>query len=141
VFDIQDALQSQTVKVATFLERYLRLAFIIGIRATRLTAGLFLIYALTGISSVFFGRPALSYPVFSLEGDPIFVIGGALMGLLVVQSSGSFVLYHQLVGTESDRSQVAILFGFISLGFGGSSPDYTTTGYPNDPLHYLDGYV
>jgi hypothetical protein len=64
VFDIQDALQSQTVKVATFLERYLRLAFIIGIRATMLTAGLFLIYALTGISSVFFGRPALSYLSF-----------------------------------------------------------------------------
>lgn len=56
----------------------------------------------------------------SLEADPFFVIGGAIIRLFVVQSAGSPVLYHFLVGAENDRSQFAILIGFVSLGFGGA---------------------
>lgn len=106
--------------MATFLEASLKSIFAVGIRATLVVSGLFLLYIVIGISAIFLGWPALSYPIFSLEADPLFVSGGAVVGLLIVQSSGSFVLYKMIVGIEDDKSQLAILFGFISLGFGGA---------------------
>ena len=107
-------------RIATLLEASLKLAFAVGIRAALVVSGLFLLYVVIGISAIFLGWPALSYPIFSLEADPFFVSGGAVAGLFFVQSSGSLVLYHLLVGVEDDKSQLAILFGFISLGFGGA---------------------
>ncbi|WP_157969409.1 hypothetical protein [Haloplanus rubicundus] len=106
--------------MATLLEASLKLVFAVGIRAALVVSGLFLLYVVIGISAVFLGWPALSYPIFSIEADPFFASGGAAVGLFIVQSSGAFVLYHILVGIEDDKSQLAILFGFISLGFGGA---------------------
>jgi hypothetical protein len=80
----------------------------------------FLLYIIVGVTAGFFGMLNPPYPFLSLEADPFFVIGGAVTGLFIVQSAGSFVLYHILVGVESDRTQFAVLMGFISLGFGGA---------------------
>jgi hypothetical protein len=83
-------------------------------------ASWFLLYIVIGLTAGFFGSLNPPYPFLSLEADPFFVIGGAVTGLFIVQSAGSLVLYHFLVGVESDRSQFAVLMGFISLGFGGA---------------------
>lgn len=112
--------QSRIAKIATFLETYLKLSFYVGFHATLFVASLFLLYTGIGIIAIFLGWPDLSYPIFSLESDPFFVIGGAIVGLFIVQSSGSFVLYHMITGIEDDKSRFAILWGFISLGFGGA---------------------
>lgn len=118
--DTLDSPQSRMAMIATLLEASFKFTFVMGVRATLVVLGLFFFYVITGLSAILFGWPALSYPVFSLEADPFFVIGGAVVGLFIVQSSGSFVLYHILVGIEDDKSQLAILFGFISLGSGGA---------------------
>lgn len=118
--DALDPSQSPIVRIATVLETYLQLSFSVGLRVAVFTTGLFLLYVAAGIAAVLFGWLALSYPIFSLEADPFFIGGGAVVGLFVTQSSGSFVLYHILIGAEDDRSQFAILLGFISLGFGGA---------------------
>lgn len=115
-----DSPQSRIVRIATYLETYLKLAFVVGFRVTLFLAALFLFYVGFGIASIVFGWPVLSYPIFSLEADPFFLIGGSVVGLSVVQSTGSFVLYHILIGAEDEKSQFAILFGFMSLGFGGA---------------------
>ncbi|WP_251331395.1 hypothetical protein [Haloplanus pelagicus] len=107
-------------RITTLLEASLKLVFAVGIRAALVVSGLFFFYVVIGISAILLGWPALSYPIFSLKADPFFVTGGAVVGLFIVQSSGSFVLYHMLVGIEDDKSQLATLFGFISLGFGGA---------------------
>ncbi|MFB9809292.1 hypothetical protein ACFFQF_32875 [Haladaptatus pallidirubidus] len=60
------------------------------------------------------------YPFLSLEADPIFTIGSAVIGLFIVQSNSSLLLYHFLVGFEDEKSQFAILMSFINLGFGGA---------------------
>lgn len=112
--------RSRIARLETLLETSLKLVFAVGIRAALVVSGLFLLYVIIGISAILLGWPMLSYPIFSLEADPIFVCGGAVAGLFMVQSSGSFVLYHMLVGIKDDKSQLAILFDFISLGFGGA---------------------
>ena len=48
------------------------------------------------------------------------MIGGVATGLFIVQATGSLLLYYSLVGFEDDKSQFAILWGFIGLGFGGA---------------------
>ena len=54
---------------------------------------------------------------FSLEGDPLFTVGVTLVGLFVLQASCSVLLYHFLVGLEDEKSQFAVLMGFVSFGF------------------------
>lgn len=111
---------SRLVRVATLLETYLEISVHIGLYGMFFSITCFLGYIVIGLTSGFFGVLNLPYPFLSLEGDPFFVIGGAIIGMFTVQSAGSFVLYHLLVGVEDDRSQFAILMGFISLGFGGA---------------------
>lgn len=118
--DTLDSSQSRLAKIVSFLETALKLTFAVGLRAALVASGLFLIYILAGAFVILFGWPTLSYPIFSLKADPFFVIGGTAVGLFFVQSSGSFVLYHMLTGIEDEKSQLAILLGFISLGFGGA---------------------
>jgi hypothetical protein len=60
------------------------------------------------------------YPFLSLESDPYFIVGGATVGLFIVRSAGSLLLYHFLIDVESEGSQIAVLWGFICLGFGGA---------------------
>ncbi|MEZ3171161.1 hypothetical protein ABNG03_11140 [Halorubrum sp. RMP-47] len=80
----------------------------------------FILYLGIAISAILFGWPEISYPILSLESDPFFIISGALVGLFCVQTSGSIVLYHLLTGVEDGKSQFTVLWGFISLGFGGA---------------------
>jgi hypothetical protein len=112
--------QSRKARIAIRLEAYLKFAFAVGLRACLVVSGLFLAYVIIGSSVIFLGWPNLSHPIFSLESDPVFVGGGALVGVFMLQSSGSFVLYQMLVGVEGGKSQLTILFGFISLGFSGA---------------------
>jgi len=111
---------SRIARIAVLLESYLKLSFFIGIRGTILVTTVFLLYLGIAISAILFGWPELSYPILSLESDPFFVSSGALVGLFLVQTSGSLVLYHLLMGVEDDKSQFTVLWGFISLGFGGA---------------------
>lgn len=111
---------SRIVRFVTLLETYLETSFRIGLYGMLFFASLFLLYIVIGLTAGFLGVLNPPYPFLSLESDPFFVIGGGVTGLFLVQSSGSLVLYHFLVGVETDRSQFAILMGFISLGFGGA---------------------
>jgi hypothetical protein len=111
---------SRLARLALLLESYLKLSLFVGIRGTILVTTVFLLYLGIAISAILFGWPELSYPILSLESDPFFVSSGALVGLFFVQTSGSLVLYHLLMGVEDDKSQFTVLWGFISLGFGGA---------------------
>lgn len=111
---------SGTVRIGTLLEIYLETSFRLGFSGMLLFASWVLFYVVIGFIAGFFGVLNPPYPFLSLEADPFFVIGGAITGLLIVQSAGSFVLYHFLVGVENDRSQFAVPMGLISLGFGGA---------------------
>lgn len=112
--------QSRLARIAVLLESYFKLSFAVGIRGTILVTAVFLLYLGIGTSSILFGWPELSYPILSLESDPFFVSSAALVGLFIVQTSGSLVLYHLLMGIEDDKSRFIVLWGFISLGFGGA---------------------
>lgn len=111
--------RSRTVRVAVFLETYLQISTRVGLSGTLFFGSLFLLYIVVGMATDVLGLFDLPYPFLSFEADPFFVIGGAVLGLFMVQASGSLILYHFLVGAENDRSQFTILLGFISLGFGG----------------------
>lgn len=112
--------QSRITVIATLLERYLSLAVYIGVRGLIFFGSWFVLYTIIGLSVDMLGWFNLPYPPLSLESDPIFVIGGAIVGVFVVQSAGSLLLYHFLVGIEDEKSEFAVLMGFISLGFGGA---------------------
>lgn len=111
---------SRIVRIVLLLETSLKISIRIGIWGSLLIGSLFLLYTGIGILAEFLGWFNLPYPFLSLEADPFFVIGGAVTGLFIVQAAASFLLYHFLVGVEDDRSQFAVLWGFISLGFGGA---------------------
>lgn len=110
----------QIVKLATLLETYLALSVRVGLIGIFIFGSWFLIYVAGAIVVRYFGWLNPPYPVLSLGADPVFLTGAAAMGLLVVQSTGSLLLYHFLVGVEDERSQFAVLWGFIGLGFGGA---------------------
>jgi hypothetical protein len=110
----------EIVRIVTLLETHLEISFRLGLYGMLFFASWFLLYVVIGLVAGFVGLLNPPYPFLSLEADPFFVIGGAITGLFTVQSAGSFVLYHFLVGVEDDRSQFAVLMGFISLGFGGA---------------------
>lgn len=112
--------QSRVVVIVTLLEKYLALSVYFGLRGMLFLGSWFLLYIIMGLTVEILGWFNPPYPPLSLESDPLFVIGGAIVGVSVVQTSGSFILYHLLVGVEDDKSQFAVLMGFISLGFGGA---------------------
>ncbi|MFC4452049.1 MULTISPECIES: hypothetical protein [Halobacteriales] len=112
--------RSRVVEIATLLERYLALSVYIGVRGMIFFGSWFILYTIIGLFVKMSGWFDPPYPPLSLESDPFFVIGGAIVGLFVVQSAGSFLLYHFLVGVEDEKSEFAVLMGFISLGFGGA---------------------
>lgn len=111
---------SNIVRIATLLETYLQIWFRLSLYGLLFFASWFLLYIVIGLVAGFVGVLNPPYPSLSLKADPFFVIVGAITGLFTVQSAGSFVLYHFLIGIEDDRSQFAVLMGLISLGFGGA---------------------
>jgi hypothetical protein len=112
--------QSRVVRIATLLETYLKISVRVGLRGALFVGSWFLLYIGFGITADFLGWLNPPYPFLSIDADPFFVIGSAVIGLFIVQSAGSFLLYHFLVGFEDERSQYAVLWGFISLGFAGA---------------------
>lgn len=112
--------RNQIVGLASLLETYLALSVRVGFIGMFFVGSWFLIYVAGAVVVGYFGWLNPPHPVLSLRDDPVFLTGAAAMGLLVVQSTGSLLLYHFLVGVEDERSQFAVLWGFIGLGFGGS---------------------
>lgn len=110
--------QSRVVEIATLLERYLELSVYIGVRGMIFFGSWFVLYTIMGPAAEMLGWFDPPYPPLSLESDPFFVLGGAVVGLFTVQSAGSFLLYHFLLGVGDEKSEFAVLMGFISLGFG-----------------------
>ncbi|WP_254544627.1 hypothetical protein [Halomarina pelagica] len=112
--------RSRIVVIATLLERCLKVSTHVGMRGALFVGSWFALYITAGVIGTVLGwfRPPFAF--LSLDSDPFFVIGSALIGLFIVQSSSSLLLYHFLVGFEDEKSQFAVLMGFISLGFGGS---------------------
>lgn len=111
--------RSRTVVVATLLEKYLKSSVLVGLRGALLVGSWVVLYIVIGVIADTGGWLNLPYPFLSLESDPFLVVGGTVVGLFVVQSTCSLLLYHFLVGFEDERSKVAILMSFIGLGFGG----------------------
>jgi hypothetical protein len=112
--------RSRVVVIATLLERYLALSVHIGIRGMVFVGSWFILYIVMGLTVETLGWFNPPYPPLSLESDPFFIVGGAIVGLFVVQSAGSLLLYHFLVGVKDEKSEFAVLMGFISLGCGGA---------------------
>lgn len=112
--------KSRTVKVATLLEMYLKASVQIGLPVSLFTAALWFLYIGIGTIGTSLGWISMGYPFLSLQADPFFVIGAAVTGLFIFQSSGSLLLYYFLVGFDDERSQFALLWGFIGFGFGGA---------------------
>lgn len=111
---------SRIVRIVLFLETSLKISIRIGLWSSLLIGSMVLLYTGIGIMAKYLGWFNFPYPFLSIEADPFFVIGGVVIGLFIVQAAASFLLYHFLVGLEDDRSQFAVLWGFISLGFGGA---------------------
>lgn len=115
-----DSSKSRTARAAILLEEYLKRSFYVGLGGALFIGGWLIVYIVMGTTAEMLGWIDPPYPFLSLQSDPPFVVGSAITGLLIVQSVGSLVLYYFLVGIENDRSQFAMLMGFISLGFGGA---------------------
>jgi len=54
----------------------------------------------------------------SITDDPIFVLTGVLVSVLVLQTSASLILYNFLTGLEDKRSRFVVLMSYVGLGFG-----------------------
>lgn len=106
--------------MAILLEEHLQRSVYIGLGGALFVGGWLVVYIVMIATAEMLGWIDLPYPFLSVQSDPVFVVGSAITGLFIVQSAGSFVLYYFLVGIDDDRSQFAVLMGFISLGFGGA---------------------
>ncbi|MFC6823781.1 hypothetical protein [Halopelagius fulvigenes] len=109
--------RSKTAKIATVLQRCLEVSTRVGLRSLLVVSGWFAIYAVVGFLGSTVGWIDPSYPLFSLERDPFFVIGITLVALSTGVVTSSLLLHHFLVGFEDDESQFSVLLGFVSLGF------------------------
>ncbi|WP_226042998.1 hypothetical protein [Natrinema sp. DC36] len=112
--------RNKIVRIATLIETYLAHSVRVGSIGTFLVGSLFLVYVAGAVVVKYFGWLNPPYPVLSLGADPVFLTGATASGLLIVQSTGSLLLYHFLVEVEDERSQFVVLWGFIGLGFGGA---------------------
>jgi len=112
--------RSRITVASTLLERILATSVRVGLGGALFVGSWYLVYIVMGVTADGFGWLDPPYPPLSLESDPFFVIGGAVIGLFLLQSSGSLLLYHFLVGFDDEKSQFAVLMGFVSLGFSGA---------------------
>lgn len=112
--------RSRITVASTLLERILATSVRVGLGGALFVGSWYLVYIVMGVTADGFGWLDSPYPPLSLESDPFFVIGGAVIGLFLLQSSGSLLLYHFLVGFDDEKSQFAVLMGFVSLGFSGA---------------------
>lgn len=104
-----ESTHSRTVRVVILLETYLPASVRVGLGGALLVGSGFLLYIVVGFTADTLGWVDPPYPFLSLEADPFFVIGGAVIGVFVVQSASSLLLYQYLAGVESDRSEFTIL--------------------------------
>lgn len=112
--------KSRTVKAVMPLEMYLKSSVQFGLPVSVFMAAMLVLYIGIGTIATSLGWLSMGYPFLSLHADPFFVIGAAVTGLFMFQSSGSLLLYYFLVGFDDERSQFALLWGFIGFGFGGA---------------------
>lgn len=111
--------RSRTVVMATLLEKYLKRSVLVGLRGGLFVGSWVVLYIVVGVIADTVGWLNPPYPFLSLDSDPLLAVGGTVVGLFVVQSTGSLLLYHFLVGFEDGRSKVVVLLSYIGLGFGG----------------------
>jgi hypothetical protein len=112
--------QSRAARAAEWLERYLRLSSIIGIRAMLFTVFLFIVYFTTGGVLVATNSPWAPSNFLSVT-DPGFYLIGAGISLSVTQATTSLILYQFLTGIEDTRSQFVVLMSYAGLGCGAAA--------------------
>lgn len=102
---------------STLIEELLQLSADIGTGGTVLFGELLLSYFLIGaIVTTILGLHT-PYPFLSLEADPVLLIDSTIVGVFIVQTAGSLLLYHFYVGID-DESLSTVVLNFILLGFG-----------------------
>lgn len=79
---------------------------------------LFIGYILAGMTAVILGLDPFPYAFLALDGDPVFVLFGTLIGIFICTVSLSQI--PMVLLTESDDRTIAIhiLLSMITLGFG-----------------------
>jgi hypothetical protein len=114
--------------MATSIERTLQTMFRLGFIGMVCFFVLFLLYALGGIVALTFTSFQFNYSFLSLDlnPDPIFNILGTLFGIFICIETFS-VIWLTYFGRNvlQYRDTVAILLGFIGLGFGAAIVRHT----------------
>ena len=112
--------QSKAARAAEWLERYLRMSSIIGIRAMLFTISLLIIYLAIGSSLTVINSPRVPSNFLSVTNPSFYLIGTGI-SLFVTQATASLILYQFLTGIEDVRSQLVVLMSYIGLGCGAAA--------------------
>lgn len=110
---------SKIVDCITQLEVIFKISIKIGLIGSVIFGSGVIFYIIIGVFGIGVNFLTFPYPFLSLNADPFFVIGSAIVGLFLVQSSISLLLYHFLVGFGNMRARISVLVSFASLGFAG----------------------
>lgn len=115
-----DPPSSRVADLSGSLEAAFRRSALLGFRLLILAAGLFIGYLVLASGLALVESSAAPPNLLSMEGGPIFYTLMTAIGLFLVQSSGSLLLFELLTGFETPRDRFAVLFSFVALGFGGA---------------------
>lgn len=110
---------SRIVLIVTKLEDWLRQAVRIGLFGTGIFGSCIVLYMSIRLIGGIHNQSPQRSSLYLLQTDPLFLIAEVSVGLCIVLGTTSLLLYHFLTGFEDERSQFAVLLGFIGLGFGG----------------------
>jgi hypothetical protein len=112
--------QSKAARATEWLERYLRISSIIGIRAMLFTISLLVVYFAIGGVLAITNSPRTPSNFLSVT-DPGFHLIGTGISLFVTQATASLILYQFLTGIEDVRSHLLVLVSYIGLGCGAAA--------------------
>lgn len=117
----------RTDESTNILGEILQLSAEIGAEGAVLFGGILVVYVIIGALTTTIMKSGTSYPILSLEADPVFLITGTIVGIFTVQAAGSLLLYHYYVGIK-DETVSSVVLSFVALGIGGALLDVTVPG-------------
>ncbi|KDS92182.1 hypothetical protein FK85_03065 [Halorubrum saccharovorum] len=111
---------SRVAAAATSLEAGFQRSVRLGVRVLVVATGVFFGYLVIGWGLVLVESAAAPTNFLSIRQDPVFYVLATIVGLALVQSSGSLLLYKLLTGFSTERDRFVVLFSFAALGSGGA---------------------
>lgn len=112
--------RSRVANLSGSLKAAFRRSALLGFRLLILATGLFIAYLVLASGLALTESSAAPPGLLSTERDPLFYTLVTIVGVLLIQSSGSLLLFKFLTGLETPRDHFAVLFSFVALGSGGA---------------------